>query len=265
MAWWGKLIGGTVGFIFGGPLGAILGASMGHGIDKAKEEEYSRFGFDGSERIQTVFFTATFSVMGYVAKADGAISQDEIAAVESIMAHMQLGADQRRTAINLFRQGKNQDFPLDDVLNQFVKECHRSTNLIRMFVEMLVITAMADGELHQTEKRILLYVCDRVGYPRDEFERIVRTSQARQRSGKRGDGLRGNEPSHTREAYDVLGVTKKASDEEVKKAYRRLLSQYHPDKLVSKGLPEEMMKFATEKTGEITRAYETIKEARNMR
>jgi len=264
MSWWGKLIGGTVGFILGGPLGALLGAAMGHSFDAQTggTERLSYSGSGGSERIQTAFFTTTFSVMGHLAKADGAISRDEIATVESIMAHMQLNAQQRQAAINLFHSGKKTEFPLDAVLDQFLRECHRRADLIRMLVEMLVVTAMADGEITREERRILTAVCDRLEFPRNEFERLVRMVRAN-RAGRRGSD--GNGRERLKAAYDALGLNPRASDEDVKKAYRRLLSEYHPDKLVSKGLPEEMMKFASEKTQEITTAYERIKEARQAR
>jgi len=264
MSWWGKLIGGTVGFILGGPLGALLGAAMGHSFDAQTmgTERLSHSGLGGSERIQTAFFTTTFSVMGHLAKADGTISRDEIATVESIMARMQLNVQQRQAAINLFRSGKKADFPLDAVLDQFLSECHRRADLIRMLVEMLVVTAMADGEITREERHILAAVCDRLGFPRSEFDRLVRMIRANRAGRRRSDG---NGRERLKAAYDTLGLTPRASDEDVKKAYRRLLSEYHPDKLVSKGLPEEMMKFAAGKTQEITTAYEHIKEARQAR
>ena len=259
-----------MGFFLGGPLGAILGTAVGHGFDKVKGvgNGSGQFGYGDNERVQMAFFTATFSVMGHLAKADGRVSDEEIAAVRKIMVHMQLTGEQQRTAINLFDEGKRPDFPLDDILEQFRRECHRRSTLTRMFLEILLGTAMADGEIHNSELRILYYVCERVGYPRAQFERIVRMMQAGQKAG----GSTGFDQAYQgaadstrlKDAYGVLGLSEEAPDDDVKKSYRRLMTQYHPDKLVSKGLPEEMMQFATEKTRDIKAAYDLIRESRRL-
>ncbi len=134
MAWWGKMIGGTVGFMLGGPLGALLGGSIGHQFD-ARRGRAGGTGFlpGAQERTQAAFFTATFSVMGHLAKADGHVSQHEIQAASGLMDRMQLNPSQRQAAIDLFEQGKQSAFPLDDVLQQFRTECHRRVTLVRMF------------------------------------------------------------------------------------------------------------------------------------
>ncbi len=267
MSWWGKLIGGSVGFFFGGPLGAILGAAVGHSFDHAKTVAIGgNSGFGSPERVQIAFFTAIFSVMGHLAKVDGRVSDEEIAAVHTVMKNMQLTPEQQQAAINLFNEGKRPDFPLDDILEQFRRECHGRRSLIRMFLEILLGTAMADGEIHDSELYILYYVCDHTGYPRAEFERIIQMVQAGQRAGGTAGFDRKYSANSTRlrDAYGVLGLSKTASDDEVKKAYRRLMIQYHPDKLVSKGLPDEMMQFATEKTRAIKAAYDLIKNARKL-
>ena len=258
-----------MGFFFGGPLGAILGTAVGHSFDKAKAAGNGRgyLGAGESERVQMAFFTATFSVMGHLAKADGRVSDEEIAAVRKIMVHMQLTGEQQQTAINLFNEGKRPDFPLDDILEQFRRECHGRSTLKRVFLEILLGAAMADGVIHDSELDILSYVCERVGYPRAQFERIVEMMRAGQKAGgttgfDRTDGVAAT--THLRDAYGVLGLSEDAPDDDVKRAYRHLMTQYHPDKLVSKGLPDEMMQFATEKTRDIKAAYELIRESRRL-
>ena len=180
------------------------------------------------------------------------------------MAQMDLDGERRRAAIRLFEQGKARDFPLGDVLDQFRRECHRRTSLIQMFLEIQIQAAYADGPPNAAEDRLLLHICGRLGIPEflyRRLEQLVRFQQAfaGAQAGTRQPAARG--PTLD-QAYKVLGLTPKASDEEVKRAYRRLLSQHHPDKLVSKGLPEEMMKLASEKTHEIRQAYELITKAR---
>ncbi|MDH5513927.1 MAG: TerB family tellurite resistance protein, partial [Gammaproteobacteria bacterium] len=131
MAWWGTLLGGTLGYMFGGPLGALLGAALGRNFDRGLSVTDKHAGFDvgQQQRVQAAFFTTTFSVMGHIAKADGEVTKDEIAATESIMSQMQLDPQQRKAAIQLFNEGKKPTFPLHDVLKQFRTECHRRRNL----------------------------------------------------------------------------------------------------------------------------------------
>ncbi len=255
MSWWGKLLGGSFGFVLGGPLGALVGAALGHTMDAHRSSSPSV-----RERTQTAFFTATFSVLGHLAKADGRVTRDEIRLAEAVMAQMQLGEELRSLAKNLYRQGKQPDFALDEVLDQFRRECHRSRLLLRMFIEILLQAAYVDGVLHPAERKILLYICARIGITPVQFEHLdAMVSGARGRSPR--GGLRGDELAR---AYAILGVSAEANDEEIKRTYRRLLNQHHPDKLVAKGLPEEMMKLASEKTHEIRKAYERIRAARGF-
>lgn len=270
MSWWGKLVGGAFGFMVGGPLGALLGVALGHNFDRGlaglPEEELLEPG--ARERVQTAFFTATFSVMGHLAKADGRVSEDEIALARVVMAEMDLPQDRRRTAMRLFDEGKAPHFPLDDVLDQFRRECRRRMTLLQMFVEIQLQAAYADGILDSAEERILLHVCERLGFSEFVFRRLEQMVRAHMHFSGAGRGGRHvaqapRGPSLD-DAYAILSVSPNTPDAEVKKSYRRLLSQHHPDKLVSKGLPEEMMKMAATKTHEIRQAYERVKEARGF-
>lgn len=267
MSWWGKIVGGAFGFMLGGPLGAVLGAAMGHNFDRGlsgmpKGGHFGGFTQGDRERIQTAFFTATFSVMGRLAKADGRVSQDEIRQAQAVMAEMDLDASMRRTAVSLFDQGKSDDFPLEDVLDQFRRECHGRSTLIRVFIEIQLQAAYADGVMDRAERELLVHICHRLGFSELEFHRLEQMARAeRHFAGGRAAQKRG--PS-LEDAYALLGITAGAKDAEVKRAYRRLMSQHHPDKLVSKGLPEEMMKIAAQKTHEIKQAYDLIRENRGF-
>ena len=269
MSWLGKFIGGAFGFMMGGPLGAILGASVGHQFDVGigGVEGDASLNPGDQHRVQMAFFTATFSVMGHVAKADGRVSPEEISLANRVMEQMAISGEMRKTAINLFQQGKSSDFPLDEVLAQFYKECHRRTDLIRMFLEIQMQEAFADGVLDGNEERLLLQMCARLKISRFDYERLKIQIQAQHRLYGRGQHhhyQRPEQKSSLRDAYGVLGLTPAATEAEVKKAYRRLMSQNHPDKLVAKGLPEEMMKLAKEKTQKISKAYETIQKSGGM-
>ena len=255
MAWWGKLIGGAFGYMLGGPLGALLGAALGHKFDKGIQLGDTLTGFDSGdqERIQAAFFTATFSVMGHLAKADGRVTSAEISNAEAIMAQMQLNQRQRKAAIELFNQGKSDNFALNDVLAQFRRECHRRINLIQMFLEIQISTAFADKNLHPAERDLLYRIGEQLGVARQQLDHLFHLA---------GGIKPASSADEIAEAYKILGVGKTATDADIKKAYRRLMNQHHPDKLVSKGLPEEMIKIANEKTQTIKQAYERIKKSR---
>ncbi len=254
MAWWGTFIGGTLGYVFGGPLGAIIGAALGGNFDRGirmgdRLEGYADMG--DQERVQAAFFTTTFSVMGHVAKADGHVSPQEITSAQNIMAQMQLSAEQRKAAIMFFEQGKAADFPLTEVLRQFKKECHGRRNLIQMFIEIQITTALADGKVDTSEKRVLYTIGEILGFSRTQIDHLFNIANGAEASA--------TDTLTLTQAYKILGVEKGSSEAEIKKAYRRLMSQHHPDKLVAKGLPDEMIQLATEKTQEIRKAYDLIK------
>lgn len=273
MAWWGKIVGGAFGFMLGGPLGAVLGAAMGHQVDSGlgsmeRDEDAGTFGVGDQERVQSAFFTASFSIMGHVAKADGKVTPDEIRAAEQVMAQMQLDEAQRKAAIALFQEGKQPGFPLKDVVKQFRAECHRRRNLIQMFIEIQLFAAYADGEMDLAERKVLADICRWLGFSQIEFARLEAMARAQSAAGGGAQDEHGRSHSASGmsldQAYEILGVEPAATAKEIKRAYRRLTSQHHPDKLVSKGLPEEMMKMAAKKTHEIRKAYELIKERKGL-
>ena len=268
MNWWGKLLGGTFGYLLAGPLGALIGAALGHNFDKGLGRTLrEQFEPGAQERVQTAFFTTLFSIMGHLAKADGRVTEHEIELARDVMQRMNLGEDMRRTAINLFNQGKQPEFSLDTVLRQFRSECHRRRNLMRMFVEILMHAAYADGNVHPAEHAVLEQVRIGLGFSRQEFNHIEALVRNAQHFGGGGfnEGAKVSPQAALREAYEILCVEEGESDATIKKAYRRLMNQHHPDKLVAKGLPEEMLKMATEKTQEIKQAYELVKSKRATR
>ena len=272
MSWWGTLAGGAFGFMLGGPLGAVLGAAVGRNFDRGVSGNFEQPGGrrHGSRqsgglprghqfRVQAAFFTAIFSVMGHISKADGKVTKDEIRMASRVMQDMNLSSQQREAAKALFDEGKQDDFDIYAVLSQFQREIGRRTTLQRMFIEILCYAAYADGALHPAENRVLHLVCDKIGFSEYELESILASVTAELHHRRQGDGRISLD-----DAYAVLDIQENAGDAEVKKAYRRLTSQHHPDKLVSKGLPEEMMKIATQRTHEIRQAYECIKEHRGF-
>lgn len=263
MAWWGKALGGAFGFMIGGPLGALMGIAFGHNFDRGMRSlDDADWQSGGQDRVQAAFFTATFSVMGYISKADGKVTRDEIQLAGAVMSHLGLTADMRESAKKLFNEGKSADFPIDEVLDQFKKETRRRSTLIQMFLEIQLQAAYADGVMHPAEKEVLHHICSRLGISIMQFDRLEEMLKA----GFGSSGYQGPQSQQVsiEDAYAMLGVNKSVSDAELKKSYRRLMSQHHPDKLVAKGLPDEMIKDATEKTQQIKKAYERIKESRGL-
>ncbi len=265
MSWWGKIVGGGFGFLMGGPLGAVMGAAFGHQFDKGMKQDFDGLGYQAQERTQLAFFSAVFSVMGHVAKADGRVTPDEIEVARTMMQQMSLDEQQQKVAIELFNQGKQNDFDLDGVLHQFKQECRRHATLLQMFAEVLLHAAYADGLMHPKEKELLKHITLTLGFSSIKFKQLDDMVRA-QRSFHQGSSGQGYQQAPTRDmlkdAYAMLNVSESSTDAEVKKSYRRLMNQHHPDKLVSKGMPEEMVKMATEKTQEIKAAYELIKKSR---
>ncbi|MDB9865492.1 co-chaperone DjlA [Candidatus Thioglobus sp.] len=259
MSWWTSVLGGALGYMIGGPLGAMLGVAFAGNLSKGKSNfrgSASDYRPGDQQRVQAAFFSSVFSVMGYIAKVDGKVSKSEILLAQQVMQHMQLSEDMQKAAKELFNQGRQNDFNLDEVLEQFRTESHRRTHLVRMFLEIQIQATYADGVFDDKEYDALKYIANKLRFPINELERLIQ--QFSVASGKFSKLT-------IDDAYVILGADKSLTDKELKRAYRRLLAQHHPDKLVAKGLPDEMIKLANDKTQEIISAYELIKKHRGMR
>ena len=262
----GKLIGGLIGFFTFGFFGAILGVLAGSFFDKGIAQA---MGFDyGADRVrlQRLFFETTFKIMGSLAKADGRVSEEEIAQAEVLIQRLGLTAEHRQEAIGFFKEGSKPDFQLEPTIASFINEGGRQHNLPILLLEFLFSMAMADGELHPEEKAILQRCAEYLGIGSRQFEQLLAMLMAQQNF--QGGGYQqgaGQAPrvDELKHAYQALGVSESDSDSVIKKAYRKLMSQHHPDKLIAQGVPEDMLKVATEKAQEIQAAYDLIKKARN--
>lgn len=262
MGWSGKLIGALFGFLLAGPLGLLVGIFIGHIFDKGLRQQFN-INLKDHSQIQQTFFSATFLLIGYIAKSDGRISESEINAARAIMERLQLSETQRAQAINWFNQGKQGDFNFDALLLEVKNACRGRAALLQLFVEIQLQVALAEGALSQQKFQLLQTICQRLNYaPFFLFAQYFHQSQQQQQGHYYYDIPR--PINKLKEAYLTLGIQESVTDVEVKRAYRRLMSQNHPDKLVSKGLPEEMLKLATEKTQKIQAAYEQVCAARGM-
>ncbi len=273
MSWKGKFFCTVLGFFVGGPVGAILGATIGHQIDKGSHDDLAGIDdfirFRSKQLHQASFFNAVFPVMGYVAKADGVVSKAEIALATRVIDEMRLNDMQRKEAINLFDQGKKEGFQLYDTLVSFGRECDNRKSLLFMFLDIQFQIAYADGNLTFNKERLLADIAKQVGLSGFEFQRIKLQFQARQRFEQQKEQWRQTYThyqtlSSLDHSYAILGIKSTATVSEIKNAYRRLISQHHPDKLEAQGLSEELKNQKKEKAQQIIKAYEVIKTARKF-
>lgn len=253
MQWFGKGIGGLIGTLVAGPVGTLIGVLVGHQWDENKGQAR------GSTReISRLFFEATFEVMGQVAKVDGRVSEDEVRVARRIMQGMRLTDEQVQAAIEHFTRGKGADYPLDARLGALAAQVGSGTVLARAFVQIQLQAAVGAGRIGAEKRQALSRIARALGVSDAELEQLEAIV--------RGGGVSAPALAQTlAAAYRVLGVSAQASNDEVKKAYRRLMNQHHPDKLVARGLPVSMIGVAEQKTHEVRSAYEQIKTQRGFK
>lgn len=256
-----KLIGAVLGYMVFGFFGAILGYFIGSSADRARDYGIGGINPLSAGQRQKVFLDTLFTLMGKLAKADGHISQDEINHVEDFIKKTNLTPEHRKEAIGQFKIGSAADFDITNTLNDFMESCGQTANLKQMLLMYLIVIALADNKLDPSERQLLIQIAQRLGYSEAEFNRMLDMilNQSHFKSGQSNTSS-----THALDdAYKALGVSKENSDQEIKRAYRKLMSQHHPDKLMGQGLPEDMIAVATEKAKEIQVAYDLIKKHRS--
>lgn len=276
MQWTGKIVGAVLGLVAGlGPVGALIGLIIGHAYDERMAGDGARPAADLAT-VRAVFFRTTFEVMGAVAKSDGRVSEQDVAAAREVFRQFRLDEAQSRAAIEHFTAGKQPAFDFDQALTRLLAVCRGRRDLLRMFLEVQMRAALLGSGLQGRPRELLGRIARRLGVSDIEFahlEALLRLQGHGYAGARSGDGAGRHGAAHgpppradgLREAYEVLDVPPAASDADVKRAYRRQMSQNHPDKLLSRGLPESMLELAKEKTQAIQAAYERVRVARGMR
>lgn len=247
----GKLVGGTIGFALGGPLGAIVGGVFGHAYDSSPPEieDPGREPLSNTEASQLAFFVSTFSMLAKLVTADGKVRPEEIDTVKAFAQRdLGLSAQSRDVAFRIFQAAIDSPARFEDFARQFYERFQGQPQMVEMMVDILLRVGVSDGALDVAEETLILRAA-RIFHFDDN-----RLSQLRARYGA------GKDP-----AYDILGCSKDDSDAVIKKRYRTLVKEYHPDKFASKGLPEEFNQLAHDKFREIQKAYETIKRERQIK
>jgi DnaJ like chaperone protein len=263
MAWTGVLFGALVGLmITRSAWGAVLGAIVGYMVDQGARNAMASSASPDSVRAE--FFRATFEVMGHVAKADGRVTEAEIDAARRLMQEFGLGPNDTAAAMNCFRTGKAANFDAAACVERLRAVCGQRFDILRAFLELQLRAALAGNGISPPARSILLRLAERLGFSGLEFAYMEAAVRARQARGG-PDQAGAMRASTLAECYAELEIDASISDAEVTKAYRRLMSRHHPDKLVANGLPESMAQMAKEKTQRIQEAYEGIRAARGMR
>jgi len=256
MQWYGKALGGIIGLVVAGPLGSLVGVLLGHQIDQGGGAFLRGGRRESTRAISQLFFDVTFEVMGRVAKIDGRVSEDEVRAARAIMHGMRLTPAQVDDAIERFTRGKRDDYPLAERLDALDRQLGGG-DLARAFVQLQLQAALGAGPVGAEKRQLLWHVASTLHVSRAELAQIEAFVRAHGEHAAHAESLD--------DAYRVLGVGADASDDEVKKAYRRLMNQHHPDKLIARGLPESMIGVAEQKTHEVRAAYERVKAQRGFK
>ncbi len=268
MQYWGKLAGVIIAIWFSaGFLGIVLGLVIGHILDTIGSNNHNPGFFTDQHTRQKLFFRATFQVMGHLSKSKGRVTEIDIQVARLFMDRLQLQGEARIDAKQAFREGKKDQFPLRETIQQFRSICFGRSDLIRMFLETQLQAAFADGALHPNEREVLYVIAEELGISHLQFDQFLRMIEGGRRFDKdqQSDFEEGRDKPTLEDACKVLGVRKNDDAATIKRAYRKLMSEHHPDKLVAKGLPPQMMEVAKEKAQKIQAAYDLIKTERSFR
>ena len=250
MSWMGKLVGGAIGFVLGGPLGAVAGATFGHAFDMDEEQQPSIAGktLSSGETSQLAFFVATFSMLAKIAKADGRISEEEIESIRSFMVKdLKLDAESQNIAVRLFNSAVQSPAPFSEFANQFYGQFRNQPQFLELMIDILVRVSVADGSMNPQEESLI-----------QEAVHIFRFSEASYQQ------IKSRYVDDSQKYYAILNSRQEDTNEQIKKQYRKLVLEYHPDTIASKGLPEEFIKFANDKFREIQEAYEVVRKERGI-
>ncbi len=265
---WGKILGALFGLALLKLPGLFIGVLLGHWFDKVFARQFeSNGGFAGlfgQQDEQGLFRYTTFATMGHLAKATGVVTPAHIQQASRFMADLGLNPSQQKEAQDAFRDGKAVSFPLRQQLTQFYQVYRRRKDVLQLFVEIQLSIVSVQGQITSSQYQILQQVAGYLNFSQAQLELLLQSYQAHRRFSSRPRQQQTTQ-HRLQDAYQVLGVTQTASDTVLKKAYRKLMSQHHPDKLMAQGVPAEMLELAKQRTQEIQAAYEMIKQQRGQR
>jgi len=246
MSIWGKVIGGVAGFAVGGPLGALLGAVAGHAVDKAHGGGAGLKRVSREEQRQVAFTLAVIALGAKMAKADGHVTRDEVDAFKQLF---HIPPSEVNNVAKIFDRAKGSTAGFELYAQQVAGLFPHEPAVLEELLGGLFHIAKADGVVHPAELEYLKKVSDIFGFDQHTFERVTASHM----------------PPEQADSYEVLGLTSDVTDAEVKSAYRKLIHESHPDKLMAQGLPQEFIDLANEKMAAINAAYDKIKKERGLK
>lgn len=255
----GKLIGAILGLvIFHNPIGLLIGAVLGHFYDTAAAR--LRPPSMGSGFIEPLFAFA-----GALSKSDGRVSQPEIAATEALMARLRLDMLQRQSAVARFTLGKQPGYDAGNAIAELKRWCSGRRDLAFIVLDLLLDLLHAEGTVVPAKLALLRRLCWALGVSDHELAALsAMKGYAPSAQGPRGPRPRTAARPSQIDPYAVLGIAPDAGEHDIKRAYRKLMSQHHPDKLGS-DVPDELKRRAEERAREINAAYERIKSERGLK
>ncbi len=244
MSVWGKILGGAAGFAIGGPLGALLGGLAGHAVDKMRQS--TEDGAEAADATKNVAFTIGVIVLGAkMAKADGVVTRDEIGAFKEVF---RVPPGEMKNVGRLFDQARRDSRGFEPYARQLGRMFRQNPAVLEELLEGLFHIAKADGQVTEEELEYLASVAKIFGLDPERWERVKAA----------------NVTSGDADPYGVLGVRGDVSDDELKGAYRRLVRENHPDKLVAQGMPQEFVDLANDKLAQINSAYDKVRKQRGL-
>ena len=271
--YWGKIIGTFVGAIVGvllvAPVLKILavatGYFIGHQFDRgfaAHNHAFDELGA-GAGRLSEDYVRALFMCMGHLSKIDGRVSEDEIRAARLVMHRLNLAPSRVRHAINWFDEGKQPGFPLIHVMRELRRVHARRADQRLLFVRLLLEVVLAKSRMHQRERALIWTICTELDIGRVELAQLE--AMIRAQKGFRRSPAGSADSARVRGAYRALGVDEAMTNDDIKKAYRRLMSKNHPDKIAGSNPDAATVAESERRTREVRSAYEMLKARRSIR
>lgn len=250
MSIWGKVLGGTAGFMMGGPIGAMLGGLAGHAVDRLRaqvlDDGDTAQSDDREDSPRQISFTIGIIVLGAkMAKADGVVTRDEIEAFKQVF---KISANDMKQVGRLFDRARRDATGFEPYAKQIAEIFHDDKAVLEELLGGLFHIARADGTVTEDELTYLETVARIFGFSPQDWARIKAP----------------NLPPNAQDPYQILGVAPDATDTEVKAAHRKLALENHPDRLMARGLPQEFLDLANEKLAAVNAAWDDIKKQRGL-